>query len=64
MSKFIPQTFNDFLAIILVVLFIAYIAVTSAFNWDNKVVDLAAGVFLAKLSDVVQFYYRKSKEEK
>ncbi len=61
--KWIPQSFNDLLAIVVVVIVVAYVLIATALNWDNKVIDLAMGVFLAKFSDVVQFYFRKAKDD-
>lgn len=63
MHKFIPQNFNDFLALIVIIILIGYIFLTSWLGWDNKIVDLAAGIFLAKFSDIIQYYFRKSKTE-
>jgi hypothetical protein len=62
-ARFVPQNFNDFLAIIVVIVVVAYVVLATAMNWDNKIIDLAMGVFLAKFSDIVQFYFRKSKTE-
>jgi hypothetical protein len=62
-KKLVPQNFNDLLALFVVMLIVAYVIITSVFNFDNKVVDLAVGVFLAKFSDIIQYYFRKSKTE-
>lgn len=64
MPKFIPQNFNDLLALVVVVLVISYIVLTSIYSFNNKVVDLAVGILLAKFSDIIQFYFRRAKEEK
>jgi len=52
--------FNDFLAIIVILVLLGYIYITSWLNWDNKIVDLSVGVFLAKFSDIVQYYFRRA----
>ena len=64
MSNFIPQNFNDLLALVVVILVFAFVLTGSMMIWDNKVADLATGVFLAKFSDVAQYYFRKAKDEK
>jgi len=55
--------FNNVLAVIIVLLVFGYITLGSLLAWENRVTDLAAGVFLAKLGDVVYFYFRKKPTE-
>lgn len=57
--KCLPASFNDFLAIVVVFLVVLYVVLATACSWDNKIIDLAMGVFLAKFSDIVQYYFRK-----
>lgn len=52
--------FNNRLAILVVALIFLFVALAAFIGMDNKVVDLATGVFLAKFSDIIQFYFRRA----
>ncbi len=50
--------FNNKLAVLVVCLTFAYAVLCSLFQWENQIVMLALGVFLAKFGDTIQFYFR------
>ena len=51
---------NSVLAIVVTVAVFSFVFAAAALDWSNQVVNVALGVLLAKLSDVVQFYFRKA----
>ncbi len=69
MNKFIPQNFNDLLALLyfpFILIWIVLIAVIYKYVDVNMIESLglgtATGLILAKFNDIYQFYFRKSKD--
>jgi len=62
MSKFIPQNFNDFLALILVFLIVALWLVQGCTNINLR--DDVNGALVVLFTLVVQYYFRRAPEAK
>lgn len=62
MSKFIPQNFNDFLALVLIVLIVTLWIVQGA----SKVIlrEDVNGALVVIFTLIIQHYYRKAPSEK
>ena len=56
--------FNDALAVLIVCLTFTFAFAGALLHWNEQLVMIALGIFLAKFGDVVHFYYRKAKTEK
>lgn len=55
------MTFNNVLAVLIVLLVFTFVFIAAWAGWNHELAMIALGVFLAKLSDVVQFYFRKAR---
>jgi 4-hydroxybenzoate polyprenyltransferase len=68
-TKFVPQTFNDLLALLyfpFILIWIVLIAIIYKYVDINMIEALglgtATGIILSKFNDIYQFYFRKSKD--
>lgn len=57
MSKFLPQNFNDFLALILIILIVTLWIVQGCFKVNLR--EDVNGALVVIFTLVVQYYYRK-----
>ena len=69
LKKFVPQTFNDLLALLyfpFILIWIVLIAIIYKYVDINMIEALglgtATGIILSKFNDIYQFYFRKSKD--